>query len=81
MPSGSAQLDFRQHDGRAETGPWRCRSSIWRSSEMLQILRLFGRDNGELAVEVVMLCHEVAVLRLWAPRMSSGPLSWTFVGV
>lgn len=30
---------------------------------MLQLLRLFGRDNEELAIEVVMLCDEVAVLR------------------
>jgi len=35
---------------------------------ILQLIRLFGRDNGELAVEVVMLRHEVAVLRRQVAR-------------
>lgn len=30
---------------------------------MLHLLRLFRRDNEELAIEVVMLRHDVAVLR------------------
>ena len=30
---------------------------------MLQLLRLIRRDNSELAIEVVMLRHEVTVLR------------------
>ena len=32
-------------------------------TRILQLVRLSWRDNNELAVEVVMLRHEVAVLR------------------
>jgi len=39
----------------------------------LQLLRLFGRDNEELAVEVVILRHEVAVLRRQVARPSLRP--------
>jgi len=40
---------------------------------ILQLVRLFGRDNGELAVEVVMLRHEVAVLRRQVDRPALRP--------
>jgi putative transposase len=40
---------------------------------MLQLLRLFGRDNRELAVEVVMLRHQVAVLRRQVARPALRP--------
>lgn len=35
---------------------------------ILQLVRLIGRSNVDLAVEVVMLCHEVAVLRCQVHR-------------
>jgi len=37
----------------------------------LQLFKLLRAENSDLAIEVVMLRHEVAVLRLWVPRMSS----------
>lgn len=40
---------------------------------MLQLLQLLGRDNGELAVEVVMLRHEAAVLRRQVARPEHRP--------
>ena len=40
---------------------------------ILQLVRLFGRDNGELAVEVVMLRHEVEVLRRRVARPALRP--------
>src|ERR1035441_1988875 len=40
---------------------------------ILQLLRLGRRDSGDLAVEVVMLRHEVAVLRRHVARPASRP--------
>ena len=40
---------------------------------VLQLLRLFGRDDKELAIEVVMLRHEVAVLRRQVARPALRP--------
>ncbi len=40
---------------------------------ILQLLRLFRMDNGELAIEVVMLRHEVAVLRRQVDRPELRP--------
>jgi len=65
---------------------------------VLELLRLRSCDTTDLAIEVVLLRHEVAVLRrqvarptlrpadrallaglsLWVPKISSGPLTWTF---
>jgi putative transposase len=41
---------------------------------ILQLLRLLRRDNGKLAIEVVMLRHEVAVLRRHVDRPALRPV-------
>ena len=56
-----------------ETGPCRCRFSTSRSSGFSSWSACFGRDRDELAVEVVMLRHEVAVLRRQVVRPALGP--------
>ncbi len=48
-------------------------SFLYLAFVLLQLLRLFGRDHGELAVEVVMLRHEVAVLRRQVARPALRP--------
>src|ERR1039458_3415216 len=40
---------------------------------VLQLLRLFRRDSGELAIEIVILRHEVAVLRRQIARPALRP--------
>jgi putative transposase len=40
---------------------------------LLQLIRLFGRSDTDLAIEVVMLRHEVAVLRLQIHRPALQP--------
>lgn len=53
---------FSSHEGHVETGRWHCPFSTWRSSESSKLLQLLRSEKCELAVEVVMLRHEVAVL-------------------
>jgi hypothetical protein len=49
---------------------------------LLQLFRLRRRERDELAIEVVMLRHEVAILRrqvnLWGPETHLGRLTWGF---
>ncbi len=40
---------------------------------VLKFIRLLGRSDADLAVEIVMLCHEVAVLRRQVPRSALDP--------
>ena len=35
---------------------------------MLQLVRLSQSERQDLAIEIVILRHEVAVLRLWVPK-------------
>lgn len=39
-------------------------------------LVLLGRSQAPKNAEIMVLRHEVAVLRLWVPRIVSLPLTW-----
>ena len=56
-----------------ETGPWPCRYLYLAFVRVLQLFRLVRHDNEELAVEVVMLRHESAVLRRQVARPALRP--------
>ena len=56
-----------------ETRPWPSRSSTLPSSEFSSWCGLGRRDGDELAIEVVMLRHEVAVLRRQVVRPALEP--------
>ena len=62
MPPGQAEQCFRGTAWDDETRSWPCRFSMLALVRILQLLRLSRSDSGELAIEVVMLRHEGAVL-------------------
>jgi len=72
MSPGDPEQDFRGLTPHDETGPWPCRFYA-AFVRILELVRLSRHDNEELAVEVVMLRHEVAVLRRQVARPALRP--------
>ena len=57
----TAHLDFRWVDLDGEDEVWRSPFSTWPSFVCFQLIRLSWSSEEDLAVEVVVLRHEVAV--------------------
>jgi hypothetical protein len=64
----AVDVDFRWRDGDGEDGAVALSFLYVAFVRLLQLVRLSFRDQGELAVEVVILRHEVSVLRRQVAR-------------
>ncbi len=73
MSSGAIHLGFRRHDTSDDTWTMSLSFLYVCFVRILELLQLGRRDNGELAIEVVMLRHEVAVLRRQVARPALRP--------
>ena len=72
-PVQPVELEFRWRDAHGEDGSWRSPSSTSPSFVLLQLVRLSWGEQEDLAIEVVMLRHEVSVLRRQVARPALRP--------
>jgi hypothetical protein len=72
--SGLSTRDLPRYRRDRENGPWPSHSSTSPSFVHLQLLRLQRSDNADLAIEFVMLRHEIAVLRRQVARPALRPV-------
>jgi len=72
-PVQSVLAGLSSKRGDDEAGAWRCPFLYVAFVRILHLVRLFWRDSEELAIEVVMLRHEVAVLRRQVTRPALRP--------